>query len=202
MTSVLTFYETFTTTGTPTIGDTKTSITSTDHNGWLLCDGRLFPRSNYPFLFNAIGYTFGGSGNLFKLPDGRGRVVGHVNSSNVSLDMNGNPIPIHTFGSTTGEETHTLTIAEMPTHNHPGSSNTNNTVFSSANNNNTNIVNLTGSSANSGGTNVSISLVMSNQGGSNAHNIMQPTIFMGNMFVYSGVQNTPLLTILTPYIYN
>jgi len=29
-------------------------------------------------------------------------------------------------------------------------------------------------------------LVMSNQGGSNAHNNMQPTLFVGNMFIYCG----------------
>jgi microcystin-dependent protein len=29
-------------------------------------------------------------------------------------------------------------------------------------------------------------IVMSNQGGSNAHNNMQPTLFIGNMFIFSG----------------
>lgn len=221
MSSVLSSFETYTTTGLPTVGDTKTSITTADHNGWLLCDGRQFPTSNYPFLFNAIGYTFGGSGSMFRLPDGRGRVVGHVNYSNVTLDMNGSVIPMHALGSNTGEETHTLSIAEMPTHNHPGSSNmnaltgislTNNTIFSSGNNNSDVQDNLVAgaTNVNSGGANVTVgltdpshthTLVLSNQGLSNAHNNMQPTIYMGNMFVYSGLYDKTGV-VIRPFIYN
>jgi microcystin-dependent protein len=41
--------------------------------GYLLCDGRAYSTSEYPGLFSAIGYAFGGSGLTFSVPDFRGR---------------------------------------------------------------------------------------------------------------------------------
>lgn len=43
--------------------------------GWLLCNGASLQTSQYPALFAAIGYTHGGSGSTFKLPDSRGQFV-------------------------------------------------------------------------------------------------------------------------------
>ena len=41
--------------------------------GWLLCDGRSIPNTQYPELFNTIGTGFGGSADPdFNLPDLRG----------------------------------------------------------------------------------------------------------------------------------
>jgi len=59
------------------IGDIKCSALRSDHDNWLLCDGREVLRLNYPELFKAIGTTFGqGDGtNSFNLPDCRGVVV-------------------------------------------------------------------------------------------------------------------------------
>jgi microcystin-dependent protein len=42
--------------------------------GYLLCDGSSYSTSTYAALFSVIGYTFGGSGNNFNVPDMRGRV--------------------------------------------------------------------------------------------------------------------------------
>lgn len=41
-------------------------------NGYSLCDGGDLDKRTYPKLFEAIGYTYGGSGNIFKKPDLRG----------------------------------------------------------------------------------------------------------------------------------
>jgi microcystin-dependent protein len=41
--------------------------------GWLLCDGTLYQTGQYPDLFAAIAYKFGGSGNYFNVPDMRQR---------------------------------------------------------------------------------------------------------------------------------
>lgn len=39
--------------------------------GWMLCDGRALPVNSYPQLFVALGYSYGGSGDIFMLPDYR-----------------------------------------------------------------------------------------------------------------------------------
>ena len=43
--------------------------------GWLVCDGADLSTTTYASLHAVIGYTFGGSGATFKLPDLRGRFV-------------------------------------------------------------------------------------------------------------------------------
>jgi microcystin-dependent protein len=48
---------------------------STAPSGWLLCDGAPLSTTTYASLFAIIGYTFGGSGGTFNLPDLRGRFV-------------------------------------------------------------------------------------------------------------------------------
>jgi microcystin-dependent protein len=92
-----------------TVGDTKTSLVSNDHVGWLKCDGRTLNVDDFRHLFSVIGHSFGGSGSTFNLPDPMGRVPGFVGSSG------GNT---WSMGDVSGTETHTLTIAEMPAHNH------------------------------------------------------------------------------------
>lgn len=44
--------------------------------GWLICDGRLLPISQYSALFSVVGTTYGGDGRTtFGIPDMRGRSV-------------------------------------------------------------------------------------------------------------------------------
>lgn len=74
--------------------------------GWALCDGQLLPINQNQGLFSLLGTTFGGDGRVnFALPDLRGRVPIHVGNS-------------HTLGARGGEQSHTLSIAELPTHAH------------------------------------------------------------------------------------
>lgn len=40
--------------------------------GWMLCDGRTVDASEYPELFAALGYGYGGANGRFQLPDYRG----------------------------------------------------------------------------------------------------------------------------------
>jgi microcystin-dependent protein len=74
--------------------------------GWALCNGQLLPINQNQALFSLLGTTFGGDGRVnFGLPDLRGRVPIHVGSG-------------HTLGERGGEQAHTLSIAEIPTHTH------------------------------------------------------------------------------------
>ena len=74
--------------------------------GWALCNGQLLPINQNQALFSLLGTTFGGDGRInFALPDYRGRTPIHVGSG-------------HTLGEKAGEQAHTLTIAELPTHLH------------------------------------------------------------------------------------
>lgn len=79
---------------------------------WLLCDGALVSRTTYANLFSAIGTTYGaGDGSsTFKLPDLRGRVpVGAGQGSGLTN---------RTMAQSSGAETHTLSVSEIPSHSH------------------------------------------------------------------------------------
>lgn len=74
--------------------------------GWALCNGQLLPINQNQALFSLLGTTFGGDGRVtFALPDLRGRVPIHVGNS-------------YTLGERGGEQTHTLSLAELPAHTH------------------------------------------------------------------------------------
>lgn len=74
--------------------------------GWALCNGQLLPINQNQALFSLLGTTFGGDGRVnFALPDLRGRTPIHVGSG-------------HTLGERGGEQSHTLSISELPTHTH------------------------------------------------------------------------------------
>ena len=44
-------------------------------SGWLLCYGQSLSKATYDALWQIIGYTYGGSGASFNLPDLRGRSI-------------------------------------------------------------------------------------------------------------------------------
>jgi len=73
---------------------------------WALCNGQLLPIAQNAALFSLLGTSFGGDGRVnFGLPDFRGRVPIHVGGA-------------HTLGERGGEQAHTLSISELPTHTH------------------------------------------------------------------------------------
>jgi microcystin-dependent protein len=84
--------------------------------GWLLCDGSSQPVATYSTLHAAIGYTYGGSGANFNLPDLRGRVVAGLD--NMGGTDAGRLSWANTLGTNGGTQTHTLTTSEMPSHTH------------------------------------------------------------------------------------
>jgi microcystin-dependent protein len=94
----------------PFLGEVRLMSFNFPPKGWALCNGQLLPINQNQALFSILGTTFGGDGRVnFALPDLRGRVPvhwGNGGSAMVSL------------GERAGEEFHTVSQAEMPTHNH------------------------------------------------------------------------------------
>ena len=189
------------------------SFVGYDHIGWMVCDGRSLSTAQYNLLFQVIGYQFGGSGASFNLPNPAGGVVGVVGQrSNTTL---------HGPGQNIGAETHTLTIPEMPSHNHgvaAAPQTAGNNLTSSYTHNHGGVTGDTGSAPESeqvistviaanttalvAGSNTHNHTIASDThshtlnaaGGDLPHNNIQPTLFMGNMFVYSGIPSYPGFT--------
>src|SRR5208283_5052784 len=86
---------------------------ATAPSGFLNCDGASYPTASYPSLFSAIGYTFGGSGANFNVPNMSGRVPIGIGTAD------GPTIAVGTIG---GESNHTLSVTEMPAHAHTATS--------------------------------------------------------------------------------
>jgi microcystin-dependent protein len=74
--------------------------------GWAQCNGQFLPINQNQALFSLLGTTYGGNGQTtFALPDMRGSVPIHFGSG-------------FTLGQRGGEYNHTVTMSEMPAHNH------------------------------------------------------------------------------------
>lgn len=78
--------------------------------GWVICNGQTLSKNLYTNLFNAIGYTYGGSENNFQVPDLRGRSV--VGAGQLTGGSN------YPLGSQGGQETVKLTSSQIPSHAH------------------------------------------------------------------------------------
>lgn len=80
--------------------------------GWMPCDGRLLPISQYDALFTLIGNIYGGDGvTTFALPDLRGRALVGTGQ--------GNGLTNRPMAQSAGTETVTLLANQMPAHTHP-----------------------------------------------------------------------------------
>jgi microcystin-dependent protein len=145
--------------------------------GWALCNGQLLPINQNQALFSLLGTTFGGDGRVnFALPDVRARTPIHVGSG-------------HTLGERGGEQAHTLSIAEIPTHTHTVNATT---ITATTNSPGPTVLTAQSTSANlyaSAAQNlVAMSAQMvANVGGSQAHLNMQPFLTLNFCIALQGI---------------
>ena len=80
-------------------------------SGWALADGSAVSRTSNAALFAVASSAYGaGDGSTtFNLPNAKGRTVVGQDSSQASFSA---------LGNTGGEKSHTLTVSEMPLHDH------------------------------------------------------------------------------------
>jgi microcystin-dependent protein len=185
MTSILRRSSAFSAHEKPVTGDIKMSFVGEDHLGWLKCDGRSFLKTVQPLLYNVIGTQFGGSATAFNLPNPAGGVLGVVGERVINLV----PTALHGPGDDVGAETHTLTTPQIPAHNHGGTTDSaglNITSPLTVVNSVTAVVHTTTDVQDNAGTHTH-TFTTNNTGGGLPHNNMQPTLFIGNVFIFSGV---------------
>jgi len=73
---------------------------------WAFCNGQLLSITENLALFSLLGTTYGGDGRTtFQLPDLRGRIPMHAGGG-------------HLLGEIAGTESVTLTLEQLPKHNH------------------------------------------------------------------------------------
>jgi microcystin-dependent protein len=157
--------------------------------GFVMCDGRKLSRTTYAALFAVLGTAFNTSGETaseFRLPDFRGRTPVGLDNMSALMGAGGVIASLTTLGQKLGAATHTLTISEMPNHDHAtgtGSSN----VFGSGG-----LFPVELSGVGSGGFFSPSGMgrlqvpTTGLQGGGGAHNNLQPLIGM-NWIIAAGV---------------
>ena len=151
---------------------------ATAPEGWLLCYGQAVSRTAYADLFTVIGTTYGsGDGSTtFNIPDRRGRVgVGKDNMGGVSANrLTGQSGGVNgdVLGAAGGAETHTLTLAQIPSHRHAYQR-----PFASIN-----VSDGSGNQPREGFSNENTGAA----GGGQSHNNVQPAL-VENVIIYAGV---------------
>lgn len=161
----------------PFLGEIRLMSFNFAPKGWAMCNGQLYPINQNQALFSLLGTTYGGNGQTtFALPDYRGRVPISVGGG-------------FTLGQAGGEQAHTLTISEMPQHLHlrQGTSNNADTpvpagnLFATNSNQYTAPANLTTMNPGS----------VSNVGGGQAHQNMQPYLTLTFCIALQGIFPSP-----------
>jgi microcystin-dependent protein len=92
--------------GTPYMSEIRIMAFNFAPKGWALCNGQFLPINQNQALFSLLGTTYGGNGQTtFALPNLQGRAAMHTGQG-------------HLLGERAGEESHTVTLQEMPAHTH------------------------------------------------------------------------------------
>ncbi len=167
---------------TPDVGDFKMSIRTEDFSGWKLCNGRLLTTRETGLIEEAGITNIWSQSYAVRLPDADGMTIAGAGSTRA-------------VGDRTGSESHTLTDAEMPRHNHmvrvQNGSNVGDVEGWVGHQNSDFLFGATDRNADYGvhyriNAPTSTNPAMAYSGGSEPHNNFQPTLFAGNLFVYIG----------------
>ena len=172
---------------TPFIAEIRTFSFNFPPKGWAMCNGQLLSIQQNQALFSLVGTTYGGNGvTTFALPDLRSRTPVHMGQ--------GPGLPNVNLGQAAGEENHTLLVTELPAHTHSFAASTSAATkkavaggifaddvdtqqvdyFATFNAPSSSYVNLN-------------PLSMSNAGGSQAHNNMQPYLVLNICIALQGI---------------
>lgn len=187
------------------IGDYKISAIASDHGDFLVCDGRAVSRTEYSDLFSLIGVSFG-SGNgstTFNIPNGRSYSPGFIGpndaigkkigAKSLTLSVGNIPSHHHTISHTHGSGQTNLS-GQSPAQgayglirrSRSGENNTTGSTDSGGSGSEPDIVSTPAGwkhshtfsiptfSGNSGST-----------GSGQSISMMQPTLYMGNLFIKS-----------------
>jgi microcystin-dependent protein len=154
---------------------------------WAFCNGQLLPVSQNTALFSLIGTTYGGDGRTtMGLPDLQGRAAMHPGR--------GPGLTARRLGQRGGVENVTLTEAQMPSHNHAVIADSTPGGFGGGGANTPDPVNhsLASTSASgqfyaSGSTNVVAMNPLTNTGGGQSHNNLQPLIAINYIIALQGL---------------
>jgi microcystin-dependent protein len=141
--------------------------------GWALCNGQLLPINQNQALFSLLGTTYGGNGQTtFALPNLQGRTPIHMGNG-------------HVLGEAGGEQAHSLSISEMPTHTHIANASTANGSTNFANGN------ILAAAGNLYAAPNSLTTLnptsITNVGGSQAHQNMQPFLTLTFCIALQGI---------------
>jgi microcystin-dependent protein len=159
--------------GTPYLGELKLISWNYAPKGWAFANGQFLPINQNQALFSLLGTQYGGNGQTtFALPDLRGRTGIHMGSS-------------FTIGQAGGEESHTLTMSEMPAHTHQVNANSGNAAVALAGGN----FNAATASFYNPTTALTTLLpqTVSNTGGSQAHENRQPYLVLNVIIALQGI---------------
>ena len=159
----------------PFLGEIKIFSFSFAPQGWALCNGQFLPINQNQALFALLGTTYGGNGQTtFALPNLRDRVPIHRGNG-------------FTQGEAAGTMTHTLTVSEMPQHNHQMSV-TNEGQNTIVPNSNGYFANVAPSEVYAGtGSDAMHPQMLVNTGGSQAHNNAQPSLVLNFCIALVGI---------------
>jgi microcystin-dependent protein len=159
---------------TPFLGEIKIISWNFAPAGWAFCNGQLLPINQNQALFSILGTNYGGNGQTtFGLPNLQGRTPFHTGNG-------------HTLAETGGEMAHTLTLQELPTHNHIVNASTAPGILISPSNNTWAVTTQNPYSSGSPDSTMNPGTI-SNVGGSQAHNNMQPFLVLNFIIALQGI---------------